>query len=149
MSKARRGFSLIEMVVAMLIGGVLTSMVVNSYSSARGRLAVTGARTTFATLHARARAQAIEQGQNVRLLLSESGDSVTLVTEGGTRLETVRFSTEFNVDIRAGGDYRLCMNPRGFAEESCNNFNNPVTVAFWQGTDSAAVRILPLGQLEF
>lgn len=149
MSRQRLGFSMIELVVAILIGSILTSIALSSYSNARGRFAVTGARNTFAALHARARAQAIEQGENVRIWIDASGDSIVLTTEGGTRLENIRFGDELAVDIRASGNYRLCMNPRGFADESCNNFSSAVTVGFWQGTDSATVKILPLGQLVY
>lgn len=60
MKRQRHGFSLIESVIAILIGSILTSIALSSYGSVRGTFAVRGARNTFAALHARAPAQAIE-----------------------------------------------------------------------------------------
>ena len=149
MRRSRLGFSLIELVIALLIGSILTSIALSSYGNARGRFAVRGARNTFAALHARARAQAIERGSTVRLMVDAAGDSVYLVS-GGITLENVRFGEELNVDIRSSsGSLRLCMNSRGYADSDCNSFNTTPTVTFWQNADSASVSILPLGQLVY
>ncbi len=149
MSRVRLGFTMIELVVVILIGSILTSIALSSYSNAKSRFAVSGARNTFISLHARARAQAIEQGQNVRLLIDMDGDSVVLVTESGTTLENLQYGDEFDVDLQGTGSFRLCMNPRGFADESCNNFSSAVLVEFWQAGDSSTVKMLPLGQLVY
>ncbi len=150
MVRGRTGFTIIELVVVILIGSVLTSMALTSYGSVRGRFAVSGARNTYVALHARARAQAIEQGENVRLTAYPTGDSLVLETESGTRLEMIRYSGEFGVDIRATPvTVRVCMNSRGFADENCNNFTSATRVEFWAGTDSTSVEILPLGQLVY
>jgi prepilin-type N-terminal cleavage/methylation domain-containing protein len=71
----RAGFTMVELVIALLIGSILTSIALSSYGNARGRFAVRGARTTFASLHARARAQAIESGSMMRLFVDMKGDS--------------------------------------------------------------------------
>lgn len=147
---SRHGFSLIELVVALLVGSILTSIALSSYGNARGRFAVRGARNTFATLHARARAQAIELGSTVRLRVDVSGDSVAVWSEDRGTLESVHFDEEFNVDIRTNvGTISLCMNPRGYADPECNSFSSTAKITFWQNADSASLGLLPLGQLVY
>ncbi len=142
-----RGFTVIEVVIVLLIGSILTSIALSSYGDARGRFAVRGARTTFASVHARARAQAIELGSTVRLLVDVSGDSVSLWSDS-THLETIHLADELNVDIRSSsGSLTLCMNSRGYADTDCNSFTGIVKVSFWQNADSASLNLLPMGQL--
>ncbi len=142
-----RGFTLIEVVIALLIGSILTGIALSSYGNAQGRFAVRGARTTFASLHARARATAIERGTTVRLLVDVAGDSVMIVS-GGATVEKIRFEEEFHVDLQStAGNLRLCMNARGYADTGCTSFSSAVTLAFRANADTASVRILPLGQL--
>lgn len=149
MPRSRHGFSLVELVIALVIGSILTSIALSSYGNARGRFAVRGARNTFASLHARARAQAIELGTTVRLTVDLAGDSVALWA-GTDRLEVVDFGGELNVDVASSsGNLRLCMSPRGYADTSCNSFSSPVTLTFQAGADTASVQILPLGQLVY
>ncbi len=148
MDNRRSGFSLIELVVVLMVGSVLTSIAITSFHGVSGRFATRGARQTFMGMHARARAQAVEYGQTVRLHLSPDGDSVWL-SRGGEVLEAIDFGEEFNVDIRTstGLDLKVCMNARGFAETGCNNFTSPVTVTFLLASDTASVRVLTLGQV--
>lgn len=145
-----RGFTVVELVIALLIGSILTSIALSSYHNARGGFAVRGARNTFASLTARARAQAIESGSNIRLVVDVSGDSIFL-WDGSQNLETVRLDEELHVDMRSSvGDFGLCMNSRGYADPDCNSFgSSTVTLQFWQNADSASVKILPLGQLVY
>jgi prepilin-type N-terminal cleavage/methylation domain-containing protein len=149
MRRSRHGFSVIELVIALLIGSILTSIALSSYGNSRGRFAVRGARNTLTSLHARARAQAIERGATVRLVVDVSGDSIYL-SSGGTNLETIHFADEFNVDIQSSsGNVTLCMNSRGYADTDCNSFTTTPKVTFWQNADSASVSILPMGQLVY
>lgn len=144
-----RGFTMIELVIAIVIGSILTSIALSSYGNARGAFAVRGARNTFASLHARARAQAIASGSSVRLVVDVSGDSIYL-SDGTTNLETVHFADELHVDVSSTvGSFRLCMNSRGYADTDCNNFSSTVTLTFKQNADSSSVQILPLGQLVY
>jgi len=142
------GFTLIEIVIALLIGSILTSIALTSYGSARGRFAVRGAVNTFSAVHARARAAAIERGTTTRLRIFPDGDSVTVV-RGVTTVESINFRATQRVDIRAASNITLCMTPRGFANDVCNSFSSPVTVTFASGADASSVQILPLGQLVF
>ena len=149
MRRSVGGFTVVELVVTLLIGSILTSIALASFGNARGRFAVRGARTTFATVHARARAQAIELGGIVRLWVDVSGDSVVLLDPNGATLENIRFAEEVNVGLKATSSFRLCMNSRGYADEDCGTVSSIVTLEFWQNADSSTVKILPLGQLVY
>lgn len=147
MKHFKHGFTIIELVVVILIGSILTSIAFSSFTTVMGRFAVRGARDTFVTLHARARTQAIERASMVHLFASASGDSV-VIRAGTTVLEMVDFDSEMDVDLLIAGDsVRLCMNSRGYAESDCNSFSTTATIRFVQGGDTLEVVILPLGQL--
>ncbi len=146
MNHRPRGFTVVELVIALVIGSILTSIALTSYKNARGHFAVRGARDMFAALQARARAQAIESGSTIRLIVDVAGDSAYL-WQSGSNLETVRFADN-HVDLKSDvGDFYLCMNARGYADSSCNSFTGAANLTFWQNADSASVEILPLGQL--
>jgi len=145
--RGRRGFTVVELVIALLVGSILTSIALSSYGNAQGGFAVRGARTTFASLLARARAQAIEAGTRVQLVVDVSGDSIFL-RQGTSNLETIHFADDLHVDVRSSiGSFRMCMNSRGYADTDCNN--STVTLSFWQNTDSSSVTVYPLGQLVY
>ena len=148
MDKRRSGFSIIELVVVLMVGSLLTSIAVSSFYGVTGRYATKGARQAFMGMSARARAQAVEYGGTVRLNLDPGGDSVWL-SRGSEVIEVLDFGEEFEVDIRTStaSDLRVCMNARGFADTGCNNFTSPVTVTFLLASDTASVRVLPLGQM--
>jgi prepilin-type N-terminal cleavage/methylation domain-containing protein len=142
----RLGFTLVELAIALVIGTVLTTIALASWQGASSRFAVRGARNTFVTLVARTRAQAIENGSMVALGVSTSGDSVW-ITNGTTTYEVVHFMDDNHVDLRSStGDFRLCMNSRGYGDTNCNSFSSAVTLQFWRGADSTSVEVLPLGQ---
>lgn len=148
MRRSPQGFTLVEVVIALLIGSILTSIALSGFGNARSRFAATGARNTFHALHARARAQAIEMGAPVRLMVYPPGDSVVLLDTADVRLTGVDFEEEFHVDLRSSApSLRLCLTPRGYADTACNSFNTAARLEFWQGGDSATLQILPLGQL--
>jgi prepilin-type N-terminal cleavage/methylation domain-containing protein len=143
----RLGFTLVEIAIALIIGSVLTAIAISSWQGASSAFAVRGARNTFVTLVARTRAQAIENGSMVALGVSTSGDSVW-ITNGTTTYEVVHFMDDNHVDLRSPtGDFRLCMNSRGYGDTGCNSFTNAVTLQFWQSADSTSVEVLPLGQV--
>ena len=137
-----------ELVVVLMVGSILTSIAIQSFNGISGRFAAKGARQTFLSMHARARAHAVEYGQTVRLNLDPGGDSVWLSRRGEV-LEVVDFAKEFNVDVRTStnSNLRVCMNARGFADTGCNNFVSPVTVTFLLASDTVWVRVLTLGQM--
>lgn len=149
MNRSRRGFTLLELIIALVIGSILTTIALTSYKHAQGHIAVRGARDRFASLEAHARAQAIQAGSIVRIVVDVAGDSVSLWQNGSNLNETIHYADD-HVDLTSSvGDFTLCMNSRGYADTSCNTFPNAATLTFWQNADSTAVEILPLGQLVY
>ncbi len=148
MNDRRSGFSIIELVVVLMVGSVLTSIAITEFNGVSGRFAVKGARQTLMSMHARARVQAVEFGQTVKLHVDPGGDSIWLSRDGEV-LDVLDFGKEFNVDIQTSTDaeVRVCMNPRGFADTGCNSFTSPVTITFVLTSDSASVLIFTLGQM--
>ena len=148
MDNRRSGFSIIELVVVLMVGSVLTSIAIKEFNGVSGRFAVKGARQTLMSMHARARMQAVELGQTVKLNIDPVGDSIWL-SRGAVVLDVVNFGREFNVDVQTSSDaeIQVCMNPRGFADTGCNNFSSPVTITFVLTSDTTSVLILPLGQM--
>jgi prepilin-type N-terminal cleavage/methylation domain-containing protein len=148
MRNRKGGFTILEMVVVVMVGALLAGIALQSLQGVQGRAAARQARMTFASLHARARANSIETGQLVRLGVDRDQDSVW-VQRGTTRVETVRFDEELGVDIQGTGQLTLCMNPRGFAETTCNSFTSTETVVFAAGGDTAGLQIRTMGQLRY
>jgi prepilin-type N-terminal cleavage/methylation domain-containing protein len=149
MPTRNRGFSLVELIIALLVGSILVSIAAPGVSGARARYAVTGARNAFSALNARARAQAIERGTSVRLIVDVSRDRVYLWSNGSV-IERVEFGDELNVDIESSASWLvLCMTPRGYADTDCNNFTAAPKVTFRQNADTASLTMLPLGQLVY
>ena len=149
MNHRRSGFSIIELVVVLVVGSVLTSIAVKNYNGVSGRFAVRGARQTLMSMHARARVHAVEYGQTVMLFVDPAGDSIW-IRRGTEVIDRMDLNQEFNVDVKTSTDssIRVCMNPRGFANTWCNNFNSTVTITFVLSSDTASVRMLTLGQME-
>ena len=148
MQNRASGFTLIEMVIVIVVGAILSGIALNTFQGVQGRAAARQARQVFASLHARTRAIAIERGEIVKLNVDQTNDSVW-VDRGATRVETVRFGDELGVDIRGSGTLTLCMSPRGYAETNCNNFTSNQTIVFAAGGDTAAVEMRTMGQLRY
>ncbi|MFH1765751.1 MAG: type II secretion system protein [Gemmatimonadota bacterium] len=149
MDRRHRGFTLIEMIIVIVLGTILTSFVVKSFGVTASQTSARQARNVFNGMAARARAQAIESGRTTVLVADAQGDSV-LILANGQVVENVRFGEEMNVDIQTTQDVtRLCMNPRGYADQACNSFSTTVTMVFVQGNQSRSLEILPLGQIRW
>jgi prepilin-type N-terminal cleavage/methylation domain-containing protein len=146
----RNGFTLIELVVVIMIATVILATTVRSFGDVGDRRSVVAAQSAFESLHARARAHAIERGTPVRLNVDGSGDSVWLETDS-TQLEMVDFKETFGVDLQGypTDDVTLCMSPRGFADTSCNTFSSLGAAFFMAGDELLWAAFLPLGQLVY
>ena len=144
--RGRRGFTLIELMVVVVLGTILTQMAVKGFGMVWSEIAAREAGDVFHAMVSRTRAQAIESGMPALLYTDLSGDSVMIIA-GGRIVETVRFA-EMGVDIQAPGvNPRICMTPRGFANTACNSFSSPLKIAFVRGAESDTVEVLPLGQV--
>lgn len=154
---------MIELVIVIVIGGILTSIALASFQNVQTRFAVQGAKRVYMTWHQRARAMAIETGETVIMVVYVTGDSVALLRRDGSTMiwsDIQRFDEELRVDLRTqyNANFYTCMTPRGYADLSCGSwgaanplfsatYSDTVRLQFWQNADSASVLILPLGQV--
>lgn len=143
--RSSRGFTLVEVVIAIVLAGVLAAIAVRPFGAARDRFGADQGRLVFASMLARARAAAIETGAPTSLHVDTGADSVS-ISRGAVILETVHFDEELEVDI-VGSNLTICMGPRGYAIQSCNSFNAPTQLEFERGGHGRVVELLPLGQL--
>ena len=142
---------MIELIIVIVVGSILTSIALTQISGAQGRIAVKGARTTYASVQARARAHGIEMGENVLFHLEATGDSMWIEHDGNV-IEKILFRRDQNVDVRvtlngAPSSVTLCFSPRGYTDVTCNTTNAIHRVEFWQESDSSSLLLLPMGQL--
>ena len=147
MRKRSSGFTVIELMVAIVLGGILAQMAIKGFGMVSSRLSAREAGTVFQGMLARTRAQAIESGLTTVLLADAAGDSV-MVLANGRVVETIRFMERMGVDIQGPENVtRICMNPRGFANARCNSFESSIELSFVSGTGTETLTILPLGQV--
>lgn len=141
-----RGFTLIEVLITILVGAILTSIAVKGFGLTSSELAVRQAKNVFTGLVARARAQAVQDGTTALLIVDTRGDSVTVRSTGDP--ETQFFGGEMEIDLQSSSNvFFLCMTPRGFANPNCNSFNTTIELRFVQGPEADTVEILPMGQV--
>lgn len=149
MDRRNRGFSLIELIVIIVLAGAMMTVAVKAFGSTASHASARQARNVFNGMAARARVQAIESGRTTILISDAKGDSVMILANGKI-VENVRFGEEMDVDIRAEANVtRLCMNPRGYADQNCSSFSKTVKVSFVQGKEASTLEILPLGQIRW
>lgn len=145
--RPRRGFTLIEVLVVIMVGAILVVITLTQFGRASDRLAIQQAERTFESMLARARAMAVETGQLTRLNMHSAGDSLWIVRDGRT-FNTVHMEDELGVDIRfSDGTATICMGPRGYAEESCTSITSPMTIEFSINGEASSLAVLPLGQI--
>ncbi len=138
-----KGYSLVEVVAVLMIGGVLMDVSFRPMATVTAGFSVNAAHDSFVALHARARAHAVERGTTAEFHLDPAGDSAWVEINGET-LEVARFNP---VDLQASGPITVCMSSRGVADTRCNSFSGVETVTFEARGESSSLEILPLGKL--
>lgn len=146
MTNKNGGFTIIELVIAMVVAVILLDVALSASGPALDRMSVSSARTTFAALHARARVRAVERGRNVSLYVDPATDSAW-VADGTEIVEAIAFRTTSGVDVTTDSRLELCLSPRGYADTDCNSFNSAVAVGFARNGASSQLEVRPLGQL--
>jgi len=146
----KRGFTVLELVVALMFGALLTSVAINSMGSVQGQFAVRSAEASFLSLHAQTRAFAVERGVQVQLVVNPQSSTATIrlgCGGGGEILQSRDFGEAYGVEITTGGgEASLCMTPKGVANPNLNSFNQELRVGFVRGGRGSAVVLMPLGQ---
>lgn len=140
---------MIELLMAMVVGAILTSMAIRGFGLASSQVSAEQALNVYVGMVARARAQAIETGNTTMVITNAEGDSVMIFANGQLR-ENVRFGEEMGIDIQTSSNItQLCMSPRGYADTDCTSFSSAIEMSFVQGSKSTTIEILPLGQLRW
>ncbi len=118
----RRGFSLIELLIAIVLIGLMAAFMIPRIGDVIQQQKVRSARNAITTMHARARATAIQRGrlvalvrQNNRILLL-SRHPVTGVPD---TIASQNLGDRFGVSLSANRD-SLAFDPRGLGMESGN-----------------------------
>ena len=152
MKRRTRGFTLIEVLITILIGAILTSIAVKGFGLTSSEMSVRQAKNVFTGMVARARAMAIERGTLTMFYVDTNADSISISYYLGESPwwdleETVHFGDEMGIDIQSayGTIYRY-MTPRGYANTYYGH-TGTIDVTFVQGDQSETIQFLPLGQV--
>ena len=154
--RGRLGFSLVELLFVILIGGILMSFGLPAFREYASRREVINARHAFMMAASRARAAAVERGDVVVLMTRIYRDSVFVMSDDWTdTLEMIDYRNgEIRADILLEGTpapFRICFVPRGFVHPSCQDGEYlPTRIGFtnWNGADTTWAVINAVGQVE-
>lgn len=148
MMPRRSGFSLIEVVVAMILISIVAGMVVPAFGRMQARQQLMNSRDAFVLLAARARAEATATGGVGYLELDGAGDEAWIRVASDT-LVRLSFRNDFDADVSTdGGSLEVCYTARGLTLSSCTTSGLPDTVSFVRGADTALAVVEPLGQVK-
>lgn len=153
MRKAR-GFTLLELVVVLAVGGILAAVVIVSFGGVQGRLGVRGAQNAILGMHAQTRALAVERGGRARLIVDVAEGVVAIdlqLDPGGTPevVERRNFRDAYRVSLQSEpAEIVVCMTPRGYADPGCNSYGQRGVLRIsGQNGREVVIHFLPLGQV--
>ncbi len=145
-----RGFTLLELLIVLVIGGILAVVVIQSFSRVQGRMGARAAQSNVMGLHAQARAYAVERGQLVGFVVDAGADEVRVelgCAGSGQVLSRLNLAAEFAVDVQAPGNpLILCFTPRGIADPARGTVATATNIRLVRGDRESGVQLLPLGQ---
>ena len=152
----RGGFTLIELVLVIVIGAVLMTMAIPSFTRMSSGQNARNARDAVIWMSARARSRAIERGEVTLLEIDPGSERAWIVRRNtGTALasdtlERVDFGNEQSVQVSGiTSQLTLCYNARGYAFScSANSPSANTDVIFTHAGKTATARVKPLGQIE-
>jgi prepilin-type N-terminal cleavage/methylation domain-containing protein len=146
--RSQSGLTVIELLIVLVVGGILSMAAIRGFGGVHGNLATRSAQSTFMTMHAHARALAVERGEPIILRVDTTDGMVTVETGDGEVIQARDFSREYDVEFKGSKEViRLCMTARGFADPRCGNVDGKVKLEFVRGQRSRGIALLPLGQL--
>lgn len=152
---AQGGYTIIELLLVIVIGAILATMTVPSFTRMTSGQNARNARDAVVWMAARARSRAIERGEVIKFEIHVGDERAWIVRRNtGTALasdtlEKIDFENEQDVQINSASRLTLCYSPRGYAF-SCSAYSPaaPVNVTFTHAGKSAVARVKPLGQVE-
>lgn len=153
--RPRRGFTLVELLIVMIIGAALMTMAIPSFTRLMNARNAQNARDALVWMANRARARAVERG-NVQLFeVSPARNSAWIVTRNGTTaadtVQMINFQGEHSavLSTSTANTITVCFSPRGYAFEcDANSPQSNVETTLTHAGKTATARIKPLGQVE-
>lgn len=140
---ARRGFSLLEVITAVAIVGILTLMAVPRIGQALSRRDVAAARSEVSTLLLNAKSEAVSRRRPVTVLVSNTQTTISTTSPAGTALflRAAHYGTERGVSAGPGGT--LTVQPNGLVLAG-----TPFVVRFRKGGVTDSLTVTGLGRIE-
>jgi type II secretion system protein H len=122
--QSRRGFTLIEIIVVIIVGTALTGIVSLSLSNVQQATALDQSHRMLSSMLQRARTQAIQEGRSIELRLDGPNDYAAVVRNDGGTVSTLAefsFEAELGIDLSlaSGTTATICFGPNGVANTRC------------------------------
>lgn len=154
MSMGRRGFSLLEAILTVMIVSILTTIALPQLAPAVSRVSVRSAASTFTARHSLARTLAIRQSAVARLVVDVDANRFWVVvdTSNGARVpvwDTIGVPvdlTENRVVMKATTSM-FCFNARGLATSGSGCPGKGSAISFRRGDYATTLRITALGKI--
>ncbi len=127
---ARDGFTIIEVIIALVIMGVMAVVAFPSLGDAVTNRRAQNARNDLVYVASRAQMAAVERGEMVRLSMDPSTDVLTILAASGDTVEVFDMRDQDDADLLIeGGTLHVCYSPMGFAHPSCSDTSDSIGVA--------------------
>jgi prepilin-type N-terminal cleavage/methylation domain-containing protein len=146
--RSRRGFSLIETMVVLVIAGIVMSISLPKFAAMRTRMSVRSAKQQFSAYMATARASAIRQSQQAQFHIQSSHIWTTVNQPDGTNISVgkrTRMFEQFGVTLTLGGvspDDSVTYDPRGMGATTTNA---PIAYVFTKNGFQDSICVSRLG----
>ena len=141
----RRGFSLVEMLIVVVIMGVLTLIVAPRIERELARRNVAAAKVSFSATYRRARSAAVQSRRPATITIASGLVTVSVTTAGGATQyvgQSFYYPTLFGITpVASAGS--LTIGPTGLVTSG-----TPFTVALNKGSVYDTVRVTGYGRLE-
>jgi prepilin-type N-terminal cleavage/methylation domain-containing protein len=145
----RRGYSLFELMIVLLLVGVFISIAAPSASAMRHRYEVRGSSQRFAAKHSLARAVAVRTGRTAQLRVDTARSRVWIeVLRSPAARDTVGPVDYFDRRLRFQSNRTtLCFDARGLAKTGAGCEAPSATVIFSLAGRADTVEITPIGRV--
>jgi prepilin-type N-terminal cleavage/methylation domain-containing protein len=144
----RRGFTLIEMIMVVVIIGIMLMIGLPFFRSSTNDASVRSAMAAMSGMHAVAKAVAISRGRTARLVMKSSSSLAFVVVNKttGTGVDTVGkvedFNSRFGVTFATTRD-TLTFTPRGIGSELSGTL-----ITFAKGGFTDSLKVTAAGRLK-